>query len=154
MKRLIVLLFVSCGALAATTLYKSVDEQGNVTFSDAPPADGSEAEKVDVQDSGNVLPSGDLPQQMEQQQRADTKAAQQARSEQKDWQGRYDNARDELEQAEKTLESAKEIKEGDTVGSAFGGARPNQAWIDALEQAENDVETRREALKKLERERR
>ena len=38
--------------------------------------------------------------------------------------------------------------------AAFGGARPNQKWIENLEQAERDVEEKQAALDKIKRERR
>lgn len=151
----ILALLVSCSALAQTTLYKSVDAQGNVTFSDAPPAGDGAVDEIEISDTpANVLPSETIQQQIEEQQRADKQAADRAQIAKRDWQQRYDTAVAELEEAEKNLASAQEIKEGDTVGSAFGGARPNQKWIDNLESAERELEEKQAALAKVKRERR
>jgi cell division protein FtsN len=42
------LLVCSCGVAQAQTVYKSVDENGNVTFSDTPPADDRVAEQLEL----------------------------------------------------------------------------------------------------------
>lgn len=44
------LAFVPVGAFAATTVYRSVDAQGNVVFSDQPPAPGQQAETVEIRE--------------------------------------------------------------------------------------------------------
>jgi preprotein translocase subunit SecF len=150
-----VLLLVSFTAIAATTLYKTVDEQGNVTYSDAPPAGAKEVQEIDIKDGDmNVLPSEDVQEQIKQQQRVDKQAEDSRRADNQDWQQRYEKAQAELDAAEKALESAQEIQEGDTVGSAFGGARPNAEWIERLQRAESDVEHRRGELDKVKRQRR
>ena len=149
------LLLISFGAFAATTLYKSVDEQGNITYSDAPPGDARDVEEIDIKEGDmNVLPSEDVQKQIEQQKQQDKQAADRQRADNQDWQQRYEKAQADLAEAEKALNSAQEIQEGDTVGSAYGGARPNAEWIERLEQAETDVELRRVELDKIKRQRR
>lgn len=44
-----VLVFLSMGAVYAQSLYKSVNDQGEVTFSDSPPDNAAEIEKIEVQ---------------------------------------------------------------------------------------------------------
>ena len=48
---LLLCLSLSCGLTSAQgqTVYKSVDESGNVTFSDTPPADSKDVEQIQVQ---------------------------------------------------------------------------------------------------------
>jgi hypothetical protein len=148
------LLLVSFNA-SATTLYKTVDEQGKVTYSDEPPAGVTDAQEIEVKDDDmNVLPSTHVQDQIEQQQRADKQAENRRAADNQDWQRRYEQAQADLAEAEKALKSAQEIQEGDTVGSAYGGARPNAEWIERLEQAETDVELRRVELDKVKRQRR
>ena len=149
------LLLMSSAAVAATTLYKSVDEQGNISYSDAPPGDAREVEEIDIkQGDMNVLPSEDVQQQIDQQKQSDKQAADRQRADNKDWQQRYEQAEAELSAAQQTLESAREINEGDTVGSAFGGARPNADWIERLERAEADVVDKQQQLDQIKRQRR
>ena len=45
---LVALLVSSCGVAQAQTVYKSVDDKGNVTFSDAPPADDRAVERMEL----------------------------------------------------------------------------------------------------------
>ena len=85
---------------------------------------------------------------------ADKQAENRRAADNQDWQRRYEQAQADLAEAEKALKSAQEIQEGDTVGSAYGGARPNAEWIERLEQAETDVELRRVELDKVKRQRR
>lgn len=154
MKHLILLsALCSLSAVAATQLYRSVDAQGNVSFSDQPPASGKAA-TVDVSTRDmNILPSEGVEAEIQRQKQVDQEAAQQRAVDQREWQARYQQAEDELAAAQQALAEAQEIKEGDTVGSAFGGARPSEAWILRLEQAEADVDARRRALQQLKRER-
>ncbi len=140
--------------IGATTLYKSVDEKGNVTYSDSPPADPSRTSEIEVGDDNlNVMPSDNIEQQMREQEAADRERENRRRAQQNDWQQRYDQARAELEQAERTVVRAREIHEGDTVGSATGGARPNAAWIERLERAEADLQEKQRAFDRVKRQR-
>lgn len=41
-------LLIASGAHAQSSIYKTVDENGNVVFTDAPPANSSEAERVEM----------------------------------------------------------------------------------------------------------
>ena len=149
------LLLMSSAAVAATTLYKTVDEQGNISYSDVPPGDTRDVEEIDIkQGDMNVLPSEDVQQQIEQQKQLDKQDADRQRADNKDWQQRYEQAQAELSAAEQTLESAREINEGDTVGSAYGGARPNADWIERLERAEADVADKQQQLDQIKRQRR
>ncbi len=144
---------ISFGA-GATTLYKSVDEKGNVTYSDSPPADANRTSEIDVGDENlNVMPSENIQQQMREQEATDREQENRRRAQQQDWQQRYDQAKEELEQAERNLQRAQEIREGDTVGSATGGARPNAAWIERLERAEAEFEEKQRAFDRVRRQR-
>jgi hypothetical protein len=139
---------------AATTLYKSVDEQGNVTYSDSPPTSARQTQEIEVGDENlNVMPSESIEQQMREQEAADRQRENQRRAQQQDWQQRYAQAKAELEQAERDLQQAQEVQEGDMVGSATGGARPNAAWIERLERAEAALEEKQRAFDRIRRQR-
>jgi len=45
-----------CLPVTADSVYRTTDEQGNVVFTDAPPADGAAAEPVDVQRTNTTAP--------------------------------------------------------------------------------------------------
>lgn len=140
-------------AQAGTALYKSVDQQGRVTFSDAPVA-GDQVEKVTVEDAGaNVLSSASTQQLIKEQQDADRRSAAKKNTVEESWSERYQQAQLSVEQAERELQSAQTIQEGDMVGNALGGARPNARWIERLEQAEADLQARNAELDQLRRQR-
>ena len=55
-----------CAAVAADTIYKSIDAEGNVSFSNTPPAPGVESEQIE-------LPSGPSPAQQRESIEAEQK---------------------------------------------------------------------------------
>lgn len=147
------ILLTGLTAAAASTLYKSVDAQGRVTYSDQPPTSGSAEAIALPADAVNILPSEGLQEEMARQREADLKAQQQRARQQQEWSARYRAAEDELAEAQRALEQARKIQEGDMVGSALGGARPNAAWVERLEQAEADVAAKQRALEAIKRSR-
>ena len=130
---------------SAENVYRSVDEQGNVTFSDRPVQGAQQQEQIRIQ---TTSPTPEQQQQTRQRETALQKAAEkgagssaaQRASEQK-------AARQAVEDAEKRLEEAARVREGDRIGTAGGGSRlkPHyhervRAAEDALEQARKDAE--------------
>ena len=131
---------------SAENVYRSVDEQGNVTFSDRPVQGAQQQEQINIQ---TTSPTPEQRRQTRQRETALQKAAGEkgagsraARraSEQK-------AARQAVEDAEKRLEEAARVREGDRIGTAGGGSRLKpgyhervRAAEDALEQARKDAE--------------
>jgi len=138
---------------AGTTLYKSVDDRGRVTYSDTPLA-GDQVEKVAIPDgTANVLSSESAQRLIKEQEASDRQSATSQKAAEQDWSERYRQAERSVEQAERDLENAKTVQEGDLVGNALAGARPNAAWIERLEQAEANLQARRGELDQLRRQR-
>ena len=134
---------------AGTTLYKSVDDRGRVTYSDTPLA-GDQVEKVAIPDgTANVLSSESAQRLIKEQEASDRQSAASQKAAEQDWSERYRQAERSVEQAERDLENAKTVQEGDLVGNALAGARPNAAWIERLEQAEATLQARRGELDQL-----
>ena len=155
MYRFVAISFLFClQAMADTTLYKSVDDSGLVTYSDAPPAAALQTEQIEIQqDAVNVSESVSIEALMREQQKADRAAAIDRGKTHGSWSESYRSATQALDDAEQALVDAKVIKEGDMVGSSLGGARPNIAWIERLEGAEADVDAKRKALDRIKRQR-
>jgi hypothetical protein len=62
MSRLVMLvLLLSSLCVTAASIYRTTDEQGNVVFTDAPPADGGAVEPVDIQRTNTTTPPPNLP---------------------------------------------------------------------------------------------
>jgi hypothetical protein len=138
---------------AGVTLYKSVDQDGHVTFSDAPTA-GQSVESIELpSDNANVLASDSAQALIKEQGKADRQSETSRKTAEASWSDRYQQAQRDVEQAELELEEAQTIQEGDIVGNALGGARPNPAWVERLERAEADLALKHEALSQVRRQR-
>lgn len=132
---------------SAEEVHRSVDAEGNVTFSDAPVAGAVKSDTVRV-DPGTPSPE----RQAESQQRAaemidaanvdqqQRDAASQKR------QGSRAAAKQELKDAEAALEDARVVGEGDRRGTAGGGSRLTPEYDERVRGAEEDVERARQQL--------
>jgi hypothetical protein len=61
MSRLLLLGLVLLSLSVTASVYRTTDEQGNVVFTDAPPADSGAAEAVDIQRTNTTAPPPKLP---------------------------------------------------------------------------------------------
>ena len=61
MTRLIMFFLLAISLAATAQIYKSVDENGNTVYSDTPPANGSNIEKVKLGTTNSLAPPPDLP---------------------------------------------------------------------------------------------
>jgi len=61
LRLLVVLLMAVPLSLAAQTVYKSVDENGNPVFSDTPPTNGSAVKNIQVSPTNSAPPPPDIP---------------------------------------------------------------------------------------------
>jgi predicted ribosome quality control (RQC) complex YloA/Tae2 family protein len=141
-KCLLALLLATLSATAASeTVYRSVDAQGNVTFSDEPPLTGSGVEEVTID---APPPPASRMRHSEQEAQAAIKQAnrnqmrREAAEEQRSMELR--EAEQALEQARKNLEQAKVIQEGDRRGKAGGGTRLTTEYLNRVKAAEKGVE--------------
>jgi hypothetical protein len=139
-------------AVSAQTVYKQVDKDGKVTYTDKPPSKEQAAQKVDIDTERNVAkPLGSKPVQAKEsvdsqlKRRADTDAAREKEVEQ---------ARAKLDLANEELAKGKEPQDEDwmTVGVQSGkSARHlNEAYFErvkrleaAVRQAEDELDNAR-----------
>lgn len=143
-----VALLLLTGAAGAQQVFRSIDADGNVTFSSSPPSPNSGA-RVDT----ITLAPGPTPEQRaaaeermrqieaEAERITQDRAARRAQQ-QSDVQG----AREALRQAEAELVKAQERGDGDWQTLATGGRVPSAAYDDRVEQAEQRVQEARDAL--------
>jgi hypothetical protein len=130
----------------ADDIYRTVDAQGNVTYSDQPPSSGQEAERVE-------LPPGPSPERIresEARNRAISNAAEKAENKRIRQEHRQDqkieDARKALQAAKAKLTAAKEIKDDDRQNLAGGKRRIRPEYFDRLKAAEAEVEKARKQL--------
>lgn len=133
---------------AAEDIYRSVDAQGNVTYTDQPPAGTQEAEKVELSPG----PSPESIRHTEQRNReinqATDKAERKRLQQERERQQRVEQARKALEEAEAKLAAAKEIKDEDRQNLAGGKRRITPDYFARVKAAKDEVEKAREALRK------
>lgn len=161
-----------CILLATTSLplqaevYKSVDADGNVRYSDKAPNNSDvQTSKVKTNTQQNVTDSAqDIAERQPewlteaQQQRAEQETAKSVSTETNDendesssWHDEYQAAKAELKAAEQALKEGVVAGEGDFMGLAGGGVRPTEQFINKqaqLEQAVDDAKAKLKALKK------
>jgi hypothetical protein len=145
---LIVLAFAMLAqAVIGEEIYRTVDEQGNVTFTDTPPAGGVEVERVELP-SG---PSEQVRQEAEQRNQkilnAAERAEQKREQEKAQKETRVKAAEQQLQEAQARLAEAKVIKDEDRQNLAGGKRRINPDYFERVKQAELEVEQARKALR-------
>ncbi|MGD8908196.1 MAG: DUF4124 domain-containing protein [Chromatiales bacterium] len=151
MSRIAGLLFIACTLLAQAAIgeeiYRTVDEEGNVTFTDTPAADDASARPVALPPG----PSEERLRESEQRQRQIREAAEisaQQRSQKKRAQQlRIKAAEKSLAEAEAELAEASVIKDEDRQNLAGGKRRVHPDYFERVKQAEAAVEEARKALR-------
>lgn len=144
----IALLLVMSFAVTAQTIYKQVDKDGKVTYTDKPPSKEQAAQKVDIDTERNIAkPLGSRPVQAKEsadkqlKRRADSDAA---------FEKDVAQARAKLDLAKEELTNGKEPQEEDwkTVGAQAGKPARilNEAYFDRIKQLEAAVKQAEEEL--------
>jgi len=137
-----------CGFTAADSVYKSVDKDGNVTYSQKPPVTKGEkarTQEVPIDPNQNVIPS-EKPSQIEALEAAQkSRSAQEnsdATNEELSRREKIANAESAVQQAEAALAAGQQTQPGDFIGKAGGGVRPTQQRserINSLQQAVDEA---------------
>jgi hypothetical protein len=146
---LTVFMAIQPALLAVADVYRSVDAEGNVTYTDSPPESDGSVEKVEIHPG----PSEASRLDTERRNNAIRKAMEEARSkrlEQKASQEeRLTKARKELDQAEEELKSTKVLGEDDRQYMTGGRSRIRPEYFDRIKEAEAKVEAARKNFKEL-----
>jgi thioesterase domain-containing protein len=134
-------------ALSADEVYRTVDEAGNVTFTDTPPEGDAKAERVELPPP----PSTERLRQSEQRNREILRAAEEAKQERLKQKSQREasisEAKKRLAAAETRLEQAKVIQDEDRQNLAGGKRRIHPDYFERVKQAEAEVEAARKALR-------
>jgi len=134
-------LFLTILSLHATAdALRSVDKDGNVTFSDKAVPGSVEAERISI--DAPPPPQERVTESQREAQAIINKAnriqpQQDAASQTRDMQNT--SARQDLESARKQLEQSKVVGEGDRVGKAGGGTRLTPEYLERVKRAEQAV---------------
>lgn len=133
----------------AQEIYRSVDAQGNVTYSDQPPAGDQKSEQIELPPP----PSAEQIQQSETRNkaidRAADKAERQRRHQEHNRNEKIAQARKALQEAEARLAQAKVIQDQDRQNLAGGKRRIRPEYFDRIEAAKAEVEKARKHLRQV-----
>lgn len=138
------------GADASAQVYRSVDEQGNVTYSNEPPADAREVEPVEIKPGPSKAQQREAERRTRELENAAGGAGRDSAPGQTKKQ-RVQEAKAQLQAAERKLEEAKQVGPGDRQGTAGGGSRFTDSYRKRVSEAEANVETARQRLKEAQR---
>jgi hypothetical protein len=142
-----VLSLAAPGLTLAQGIYKSVDAQGKVTYSQTPPPTATEVEAVTIRDATGGTTT-DHPQATSQQVQRLAAEAQQRREEQKARKAAaVADAELRLKQARRGLDAAKVRGDGDWQTIARGGRVESEAYRKRVEQAQREVRNAERALR-------
>ncbi|NND39995.1 MAG: DUF4124 domain-containing protein [Pseudomonadales bacterium] len=135
---------------AQAEIYRVIDENGNISFSDKPPA-GAAAEKVEIDENAqnSSLSSEAIEerqpdwlreaQEKRRAEEASKRAAAPSAAEMSAWRESLANAKQKLRDAKQAQEQGIVVSEGDFIGKAGGGVRPSQQYHEKLEKLDQDV---------------
>jgi hypothetical protein len=144
------ILFASLLPIAAVVgedVYRTVDEEGHVTFSDTPPMNDTSAERVELPPA----PAQERLQQSRQRSQQILNAAKQAEQKRllkkQEQEVRITAAKQKLLEAEARLAEVKQIKDEDRQHLAGGKRRIHPDYFERVKQAEAEVEEARKALR-------
>ena len=165
-KQLVAMMVLAVTAATSADVYRIVDADGNVTFTDQPPANSSDSIETvaDTDPQQNVTPSPkslaeNQPEWLkEAQEKRDQAAKTQHREQQlqqqqkkKDWKRALKAAKAAVSEAELVLEIGREPGYGDFVGNAGGGARPSSDYLNRLNLIEKNYADAKRHLLKIQR---
>ena len=124
--------------VSAETVTRSVDDQGNITFSDKPVSEAVQEEQVSID---TPTPSAEAQQETQQREAELQKAVGQAGTSRMTFKANQKKASGQsVEDAEKRLEDAKQVREGDRMGTAGGGSRLTPEYQERVREAEAEVD--------------
>lgn len=136
-------------AVMGEEIYRTVDDEGNVTYTDQPPTGKQKAEKVE-------LPPGPSPESIQESQernreidKAANEAERRRQSQEQARDSQLEQARKALQEAEAKLAASKEIKDEDRQNLAGGKRRIRPEYFDRVKAAEAAVEKARKALREV-----
>ncbi len=138
----------AAGGLVAQTVYKSVDEKGNVIYSESPPAKTP---------GGNIRSTTELPIDPNQNVMPAPKplnigppvSGQGVANGENSYAKSIADAQAALEAAEAQLKAGTEVQPGDFVGRAGGGVGPSPQRLQRLQELQDAVEEARQNLEKV-----
>ncbi|NNC55695.1 MAG: DUF4124 domain-containing protein [Pseudomonadales bacterium] len=151
--------------LAGAEIYRVIDENGDISFTDKPPADASGASSETVEIDENVQNTSLSSEAIEQRQpewlreaqekrqaeEARKRAAAPSKAEIAAWRESLSQAEQRLREAKAAQKQGIVVSEGDFIGKAGGGVRPSQQYFEKLKKLDQDVIDAKSSLDEIRR---
>ena len=138
-------LVLSCAA-SAQTIYKEVDKDGKVTYTDKKPDESSKkAEKVDIDKNRNIAQPLVSKEEKEGGSRSSAKPEQRIARD-NDLLAKLDQARENLERAKEALANAQAPAEDEWIFIMGGKRVPSEAYFQRIKTSEDAVKKAEEDL--------
>lgn len=140
-------LLIGSGVAWPQQIYKSTDQQGKVIYSDQLPADAKSVEPVKIKHGPTKAEVRDAKERVRALDKAAGEVSKSRADRQQSRSSDVANAKATLKEAERRLESAKQVGPGDRKGTAGGGNRLTESYWQRVRTAEAAVESARQKLK-------
>ena len=132
-KILSLLLLAAISQPATADALRSVDRDGNITFSDEPVAGSVESERISID---AAAPSRDSLNESQREAQAIIDKANRIDTGKQRVTQQNPSSKQRVESARKQLEESKVVGEGDRIGKAGGGTRLSPEYLERVRQAE------------------
>ncbi|MCG8098845.1 MAG: hypothetical protein B6D71_11190 [gamma proteobacterium symbiont of Stewartia floridana] len=130
-------------------VYRTVDEHGNVTYTDSPPADQNKVERVEIQPG----PSAESISDTMERNRAIRKAMEEAQEKRLEKstarKDRVSKAEQEVEEAEKQLTAMEELGDDDRQQLQGGKSYIRPEYFERVKKAQRELDEAKKRLKKI-----
>ncbi len=128
-------------------IYRVIDADGHVTYTDTPPPGNPNVERMDLPPAPSAASQQHTEDRIRRLQDAARQAEMQREQEQQKKQARIATAQTQLAEAEARLTEAKELKDEDRQNLAGGKRRIRPDYFERVKEAEVAVEEARKALR-------
>ena len=136
---------------AAETIYKSVDAEGRVTYSSEPPAQAVESQPVTLPKAPSEAEHQEAIMREKELQKAADKVTSERAAVGSAKKSAVADADTAVDQAQRRLEKAKEMRDSDWQGKAGGGRRLKESYFERVDKAEEKLRQAEEEAAKTRR---
>ncbi len=137
--------------VSAEEIYKSVDADGNVTYSSVPTAEAVETQPVSVPDAPSAAQQQEAVQRERQLQQTTENLARDRSTRGSQRRSKVQNAEKARDQARTGLEQAQVKRDSDWQGLAGGGRRLKESYFERVRDAQENLRQTEESLSKARR---
>lgn len=130
-------------------IFQTVDENGNVVFTDSPPADATNVEKVEIAPAPSQESISDTMKRNKAIRKALDEAQEKRLEKQTAKQGRLEKVTKEVEEAKKRVIEAEKIGEDDRQTIQGGKSFIKPEHFENLKKAQQDLEAANKRLKEI-----